>query len=69
MAAVLGPKYGNGGGSIVCDIDTNVQTNPHTIKPIVRVTINMAAYNALAAAGKTDIDAVTIADVIAQAFT
>lgn len=69
MAAVISSKYGNGDGSFQVDIDTNNVTNLHTAKPIVRVYINKVAYDALAAAGKTDIDNVTIANLIAQAFS
>lgn len=69
MAAVIEKKYGTGDGWFVVDIDTSNVTNPHTVKPIVRVRINKVAYDALAAAGKTDIDNVTIANLIAQAFS
>ena len=69
MAAVISNKYERGSGFFTVDVDTNNTTNPHTIKPIVRVEINKAAYDALAAAGKTDIDNVTIANLIAQAFS
>ena len=69
MAAILYGKYGTGDGGFQVDIDTSNVTNPHTTKPIVRVVFNKAAYDALAAAGKTDIDNVTMANLIAQAFS
>lgn len=67
MAAVISNKYGDGNGGFYVDVGTDVQTNPHTARPIVRVHVTNV-YALLAAAGKTDIDAVTIADLVAQAF-
>lgn len=70
MAAVIGPKYSiAGSGQFQCDVDTDNVANPHTIKPIVRVIVNLDAYNQLAAAGKTDINNVTLNTIISQAFS
>lgn len=69
MAATITNKYGSGDGTFIADIDSTNVTNPHTVKPIVRVQINKVAYDALSAAAKAEIDAVTIANVIATAFS
>ena len=69
MAQILRKKYGNGSGVFSCEVDTTVVTNLHTKRPIVTVVIDKDAYNALAAAGKTDIDNTTIANIIAAAFS
>lgn len=69
MAAQITRKYGDGTGNFEVDIDSSVQTNPHTAKPIVRVKVNGAAYNALHANAKTDIRAVTIGDLIDASFS
>lgn len=69
MAATKTRKYGDGVGNYTVDIDSDVQTNPHTTKPIVQVFVNGAAYAALHTNAKTDIRAVTIGDVIDLAFT
>lgn len=69
MAATIYAKYSIGSGFFQADIDSTNVTNPHTTKPIVRVIMNKAAYDAISAAGRAEIDAVTIANVIAQAFS
>lgn len=69
MAAVISNKYGDGAGGFWVDIDTSNTGNPHTAKPIVRVHVQKQIYDGLHATGKSDIDAVTIADLIATAFT
>lgn len=69
MAATKTRKYSGGNGSYTVDIDSDVQTNVHTEKPIVQVFVNAAAYAALHANAKTDIRGVTIGDVVDLAFT
>lgn len=68
MAATLTNKYSN--GSVYTTwVDSDVTTNPHTVKPIIEIRINKAAYDALHANAKTDIRAVTLADVVDLAFS
>lgn len=68
MAAVLEKKHSNGSIYKVW-VDSDVTTNPHTVKPIIEVKVNKAAYDALHANAKTDIRAVTFADLIDMSFS
>lgn len=69
MAAQITKKYGTGDGYFIADVDSSVQTNPHTIKPIVHVEINKVAWDALHANAKTDIGGTTILDIINASYT
>ena len=69
MAAVISKKYGDGSGNIIAWIDSDVQTNPHTYKPIIEVRIKQDVYDSLHADAKTDLGAVTITDILNTAVS
>lgn len=69
MAATITNKYSQSSGVFECWIGTDNTTNPNTQRQrVVEVRVHKHVYDALAAAGKADIDAVTIANIIAEAF-
>lgn len=68
MAATF-KKHQAGSGFFEVVIGTDRAADLSGKTTIVIVRVNKAAYDGLSANGKADIDAVTIANMIAQAFS
>lgn len=70
MAVIITTKRDAGGGWFEAWVGTDNTTNPNTERVrIVQVRVNKAAYDALAAAGKTDINNQTLNNIITAAFS